>query len=166
MREKGAPLFKHGFASRKERRLKSPKHKLFVVWQSMMWRCYRKTDNGYPNYGGRGIEVCQRWRESFQHFFEDMGFPPANHSIDRIDNNGNYEPSNCRWADPKQQANNMRVNRLLTVNGTTLTVAQWALKYGLTQARIVQRIDRLGWPVEKAVCTPARRQRNNHYPAI
>ena len=88
------------------------KHPLFKTWISMRARCYKKWCTSYPNYGGRGITVCERWRNSFPNFLADMGERPPGHSIDRIDNDGNYEPSNCRWATPKQQTNNQRPRRL------------------------------------------------------
>jgi hypothetical protein len=88
---------------------KTARKKLYTCWKNMLGRCYNSSAVGYKNYGARGITVCDRWRDSFPNFLEDMGYPPSpKHQLDRIDNDGKYEPSNCRWADMLTQAFNKR----------------------------------------------------------
>lgn len=111
-----------------------------LSWSCMMRRCFGKNTQGYRLYGGRGITVCDRWR-SFKNFLEDMGERPAGKTLDRINSNGNYEPSNCRWATPEQQANNMRTNVLFEFKGEQKTVTQWARIFGLAPKTIRYRID-------------------------
>lgn len=117
----------------------------------MIGRCRNPTDKAYRNYGARGITVCQKWIDSFFAFLADVGSRPSgSHSIDRIDNNGNYEPGNCRWATFKQQQRNRSDNRLLTAFGKTMCVADWADESGLTAGLINCRL-RYGWSHEEAV---------------
>lgn len=89
--------------------LAKPKHKLYQTWQAMKTRCSNPTAINYRYYGGRGITVCDRWLASFENFVEDMGERPEGHTLDRIDNDGDYTPDNCRWADKKTQMHNRRV---------------------------------------------------------
>jgi len=106
----------------------------YQVWSNMKMRCLNFNNKGYKNYGGRGIKVCKRWKDSFKNFFEDMGERPSKyHSIDRIDNNGNYEPNNCRWATNLEQGRNKRKLRLVTINGQTKCLAEWVEYYNLNQ---------------------------------
>ena len=113
--------------------------------------------------------VCDRWSRSFEAFIGDMGpRPSARHSIDRIDNNGDYEPGNCRWATSKQQARNTRVNYLVEHDGETKCVAEWAEQYGFKPSILYTRLVKLGWTFEKAVSWPVFRgsktvARNPHY---
>ena len=95
------------------------------IWRSMRQRCLNKKNKAYKNYGGRGIKVCKEW-ESFEIFYKDMGERPEGMTLDRINNDGNYEKSNCRWATDAEQTNNTRANILLTFEGMTKNVAQWA----------------------------------------
>jgi len=116
----------------------------------MLRRCHNPHCDNYANYGGRGITVCERWL-TLEQFLEDMGTRPSSeHSIERRDNDGNYEPSNCYWATPKEQARNRRNNRMLTYNGRTLCVAEWAEELGIVPNRIHNRLQ-LGWSDEKII---------------
>ena len=104
----------------------------------------------YHYYGDRGIEVCARWRDSFEAFLEDMGESPSGTSIDRIDNNGNYEPGNCRWTTAKVQGNNKRNNHPMTARGETHHMAEWAAIVGIRRGTIANRL-RYGWSDEEAI---------------
>lgn len=113
----------------------------YRCWVRIRTRCYDPKCNYYHNYGGRGIRVCERWLDGFENFFADMGPKPSpKHSIDRIDNNGNYEPDNCRWALKQEQDNNRRTNRFITHNGVTLTLTQWARRLGVSPRQVVGAI--------------------------
>ncbi len=124
--------------------------KEYKVWLEMRRRCSDPSIPNYHLYGGRGIRVCERW-ELFANFIADMGMRPSSgHSIDRIDNDGNYEPGNCRWADRTTQSWNKRTNRLLTVNGEARCVAEWAKLNGIKAIVIYCRLYR-GWPAHMAI---------------
>jgi len=124
--------------------------KVYKAWDSMKSRCSNETDCNYDGYGGRGIKVCKRWQK-FESFYEDMGEPTTKtHSLDRIDNDGDYEPSNCRWATATQQQNNTRNNRLISYKGETKTAAQWARVAGVKYITFFGRINR-GVPMELAL---------------
>lgn len=125
--------------------------KTYSAWHSMRDRCELPNNPQYCNYGGRGIRVCERWRK-FENFLADMGESPSlKHSIDRFpDNNGNYEPGNCRWATKKEQANNKRTNVFVTFNGETKTVSQWAEGLGWKTNTLIYRLKR-GWTIERAL---------------
>lgn len=112
-----------------------------VAWSSMRQRCTTETHKQYHNYGGRGIKVCDRWMDSYENFLSDMGIRPTKkHSLDRIDNNGDYTPDNCRWATSEQQLNNRRVSRFIELDGIKLTVAQWSRKLNITESKIHHRL--------------------------
>ncbi len=121
-----------------------------TTWCQMIGRCANPSNVRFADYGGRGIRVCQRWSESFAAFLEDMGPRPGRHTIERIDNNGNYEPGNCRWATWSEQASNKRSNRMLEHEGKSMTLAQWSRETGLQRGCIAARIQR-GWSVSRAL---------------
>lgn len=130
--------------------------RLYYVHQAMIGRCYRKTNKSYPRYGGRGISVDYRWmgRDGFKNFLEDMGDPPLEYTLDRIDNDGPYCKTNCRWATRTEQNNNTSHNVRITYNGETLTLTEWARRLGTRHTTIWHRIKRSGWTAEEAVSTP------------
>ena len=122
-------------------------------WQSMKKRCYDVKDRYFKNYGGRGIKVCDRWVNSFEKFISDMGKKPSPElTLDRYPNkNGNYEPTNCRWATQLQQQNNRTDNRIIEYNGLSLTLTEWSEKTGIKRNTIKERIRAYGWSVEQAL---------------
>jgi hypothetical protein len=123
----------------------------YRIWMGMKARCYIRSASGYPRYGGRGITVCDHWRDSFEAFFSDMGRRPSlYHSLDRINNDGPYSPENCRWATRIEQNRNTPRNRLLTFNGETMTISAWTERLGLSRSLIYMRLRR-GWSVEKSL---------------
>jgi len=123
----------------------------FGIWRGIIRRCTEKENKGYRRYGGRGIKVCKRWLV-FENFFADVGSRPSpQHSLDRYpNNNGNYEPSNVRWATRKQQMRNMRNNKVVTFNGKTQTLVEWAEELHIKYATLKNRINTLNWPIERA----------------
>ena len=132
--------------------------RIYSIWHSMIQRCTNKKNIDYKNYGGRGIKVCESWRV-FSNFFEDMGNAPIGKTIDRINNNGNYEKENCRWATLGQQANNKQNNHYVTYNGETHTLAEWSRINNLSIHTIESRIT-AKWNEEDLV-KPARSKRKN-----
>lgn len=126
--------------------------RLLWVWNSMKKRCDDPNSTGYALYGGRGIRYAKEW-VTFDGFLESMlkGYIPGVSTLERINNNGNYEPSNCRWATRKEQANNTRRNRYITINGRTQTLIQWIEERGLKPSTVRQRFYVYKWPVEKAL---------------
>ncbi len=142
--ENGRKKRKHGYATNNDR---IPE---YMIWVHMRRRCENPADENYENYGGRGIRVCRRW-QSFENFLDDMGRRPGKkYMIDRVDNNGNYVPSNCRWATIKESNRNRRNIRLLTINGITKGLGEWAEESGTNIETIRSRI-RSGWESKEAV---------------
>ena len=136
--------------------------RVYEIWRNMRGRCFDIKDKSYPGYGGRGITVCERWKD-FQRFYDDMGEPPSDlHTLDRRNNDGNYEPDNCRWATPEEQANNRRNSVLIEYDGRTQTLTQWAREYGIHPITLAGRLKR-GWSVADALGTipnPAYRSKS------
>lgn len=120
----------------------------YKTWKSMIGRCSYPDMHGYHNYGGRGITVCERWK-TFENFLADMGVRPEGMTLDRIDGDGNYEPSNCRWATNTTQRRNSKQNVYITFQGKTQCLADWAREIGLSSAAFSKRIAR--WPLERAL---------------
>lgn len=129
---------------------------VYNVWKGIWQRCTNPKDCAYPNYGGRGITVCEEWK-SFERFLHDMGNRPRGMTIDRIDVNGPYSQENCRWATTKQQANNTRRNRTVTLDGESKTLGEWADYLGIPWLTLRGRLDRYGWSIERALTEPVNK---------
>lgn len=143
--------FKHGHSTRNQ------KSKMHSAWEHMIQRCGNPNDSDYIHYGGRGIKVCDRWKE-FVNFLEDMGEPPTkDHSIDRIKNDKGYCKSNCQWATRKDQGRNKRNNHLIAHEGRTQCLSAWAEELGMGSSLLRYRLKH--WSVEKAFTTPVRRRK-------
>lgn len=126
--------------------------KCFKVWKAMIARCTCRTDARYVHYGARGIQVCAAWR-AFESFRFDMGDPPAGKTLERIDNDGPYSPENCKWATRFEQMRNTRRTRMVTFNGQTMCVSDWAIRIGIKPHSLQFRLKH--WPIDKALTTPA-----------
>lgn len=137
-----------GLSNRKHGMTRSPEYR---TWCSMKERCYKETDNNYHNYGGRGITVCDRWRESFENFYADMGPRPKNKSLDRKDNSLGYTPDNCRWATTVEQANNKRNNDLHLFRGSLVSLSTIARFTGIPQPTLWCRLNRMKLSIDEAV---------------
>lgn len=124
----------------------------YGVWAGMKGRCLNKSDQDYEFYGGRGITVCDRWLNSFENFYADMGDPPDGMTLERIKNNRGYEPGNCRWATRQEQNSNRRSNHRLRL---TMTIQQWADLLKIGRFVIASRLKR-GWTTKRALITPVR----------
>lgn len=126
----------------------------YRIWQGMKSRCHSPTEQTFSYYGGRGIVVCERWRQSFKAFIEDVGRRPSNeHTIERIDNDGNYEPGNVKWATHAEQVLNRRTTLKLTLHDQTKPLVEWAEITGIPYETLRSRI-RDGWTDKKALTTP------------
>lgn len=133
--------------------------RLYRIWANMKNRCYNPNAENYRFYGGRGIGVCESWRNDYIAFRDwalSNGYEDRL-TLDRIDNNGNYGPTNCRWETLINQCNNTRKNHRLTYQGETHTVAEWARIIGMDCGTLERRVNAYGWSVEKALTTEVRR---------
>lgn len=136
--------------------------RLYRIWAHMKARCLDPDSDVYSYYGGRGISICEDWKNSFSNFYQwamSNGYS-TELTIDRIDVNGNYEPSNCRWATRKEQNRNMRSTRMLTFRGETLCLEDMATKYGINKATLARRLQR-GWSLEDAIVIKPGEKRGN-----
>lgn len=150
MNNRGKRAVQHGFSGLPEYR----------VWVVMIQRCHSPNNKDYKYYGGRGITVCDEWRQSFLRFYESLHARPSRaHSIERIDNNGNYEPGNVMWATREQQAHNLRTNHWIDWEGRPWVLAELARAYGMRPQDLSSRI-RNGWRLEAALKTPVVKRRS------
>ncbi len=138
--------------------------RLYGVWIGMKCRCYDENNPKFPRYGGRGITICDEWRDNFQAFYDwamangyDENAPKGECTIDRIDNDGNYEPSNCRFVNSKRQANNRRSNATYEYRGEVLTICELAEKYNVPYDLLYKRVRNLGWSIERAITEPVQK---------
>ena len=122
----------------------------YHIWNTMKSRCTNPNKSNYHNYGGRGISYSNEWA-SFENFYKDMGSRPDGMSLDRIDNDGDYSPENCRWATQYEQDRNTRVNRHITFKGKTMIMQDWADQLSISVQGLKSRIDDLKWPLERAL---------------
>lgn len=140
-----------GESYRKHDKSKAMKNEpTYITWKSMKARCNNPNATGYKNYGGRGIEVCERWND-YANFVADMGKRPDGMTIDRIDGDGNYEPSNCRWATDESQTNNRRTNHAVTYKGESLTISQLAKSVGVDRRCMRNALELKEWDGDLAV---------------
>ena len=130
--------------------------RVYSIWEGMKQRCTSPSSSYWHRYGSRGIKVCERW-QSFENFYADLGEPPSKqHSLGRIDNDGDYEPSNVRWETLEQQNNNKVLNHKVTIDGVTKTLTQWAEENGLKPSTVMSRVS-YGWSDYDAVTLPSKR---------
>lgn len=132
----------------------------YSTWRCLLQRALNPKNARFKDYGGRGIGVCQRWRENFLNFLDDVGHRPTpNHSLDRIDNDKDYSPENCRWATRSEQQRNTRRSRMLTYEGETRCITEWSTIKGICEMTLHYRISVKGMPIKEAFETPLRARR-------
>jgi hypothetical protein len=139
--------------------------RLYSIWKNMKKRCYYPKHNSYKYYGGKGIKVCDEWLDDYKAFKSWALSSGYNEllSIDRIDINDDYRPENCRWSTPKQQSYNRSTHHIITFNGESHALTEWADMLGINFRTLSRRLTILGWPVEKALFTPVD-MRYSHAP--
>lgn len=138
--------------------------KEYITWQRLRDRCFNINSKDYKNYGGRGINVCERWLMGYKYFLQDMGRAPTpKHQIERVDNNGNYEPSNCKWATRLEQANNLRCNKIIEYKGERKTLAQWCRQLNINYDLVQSRLSKYNWSIEDAFEKPRYGGKRNHW---
>lgn len=136
----------------------------YRTWVNIKGRCLYPCHKYYNHYGGRGITICDRWKDSFENFLADMGVrPEVKCTIDRIDNSKGYSPENCRWATMKEQQRNRTNNRIISAFGQDRPVCAWAEEYGISYTAILWRMKTLGWNAEKAISTPQMKRGPNKH---
>lgn len=123
--------------------------RIYQAWQNMKSRCMKPSNNRYHRYGGRGIKVCERWL-SFENFYEDMG-DCGDLTLDRIGNNGHYEPDNCQWVPMSDQGKKTSRIRYLTYNGETFSLSEWARRIGVRGSTLSMRLNAYGWSIDRAL---------------
>jgi hypothetical protein len=144
---------KHGQSS------KGKESSEYISWKCMKSRCLYKGSYNYKKYGGVGITICKKWIDSFDCFLSDMGKKPTvNHTLDRIDNTGNYEPSNCRWATRKEQNNNQSTNILYNYNGNMVTIPVLADLVGINKGTLRSRLVKYKWDFNDAISIPVKKK--------
>lgn len=149
-----------------------PPTAIYRAWTAMKTRCNNKAAASWPDYGGRGIKVCERWMHSFENFLADMGEKPRGMTLDRINNDGNYEPGNCRWATASEQVTNRRATHLITYGGETMCLAFWARRFGVYESTLRRRIANFGEEMamnitaRKASGPVAHRKAFEHYAGL
>lgn len=144
----------HNFIHGHARSRTKPHSRTYQSWMSMKERCDSPSHKSYDCYGGRGISYCKRW-DKFAHFLADMGVRPDGMTLGRVENDGNYMPSNCEWQTPKKQARNRRTTRYLSHAGKSLSLIEWSEIVGVSDDTITKRLDS-GWSISKTLTTPLR----------
>ena len=145
------PQYRHGLSH----------SRVWRIWRGMKYRCLNQKSEFYADYGGRGIKVCERWLIKIENFVSDMGIPPKGMTLDRIDNDGDYEPMNCRWASRTQQAQNRRSSLIFSIDGKEQSLAAWIDEIAVVKtATVYARISK-GWGVVQALTEPTHIEKRN-----